>query len=123
MQLLTVITAAAGLLASASASPASKGKQNDNYKFHVQNWSAGCARAGCYYNFNVTGRRSGDKPAFKAYCSGSDVGYFESCEVLKGPVGIDVAAELAPYDVATANGIAAMGVSLRFTPNLEDEYP
>ncbi|RMY23647.1 hypothetical protein D0867_01913 [Hortaea werneckii] len=120
MQLIYAVTALAGLVAATSASPSSHSKRN--YKFQVQNWEAGCARAGCYYNFNVTGKRDGEKPAFKAYCSGDDSGYFKACELLKGPVGTEVAAELAPYDFTTANGIAAMGVSLSFTTNAETPY-
>ncbi|KAI7304770.1 hypothetical protein KC315_g15007 [Hortaea werneckii] len=117
MQLIYAVTALAGLVAATSASPSSHSKRN--HKFQVQNWEAGCARAGCYYNFNVTGKRDGEKPAFKAYCSGDDSGYFKACELLKGPAGAEVAAELAPYDFTTANGIAAMGVSLSFTTNAE----
>merc|ERR1712070_1329040 len=52
MQLLYAVTALAGLVAVTSASPSSRSKRN--YKFQVQNWEAGCARAGCYYNFNVS---------------------------------------------------------------------
>ncbi|RMY79980.1 hypothetical protein D0864_08856 [Hortaea werneckii] len=40
--------------------------------------------------------------------------------MLKRPAGTDIAAELAPYAfTTTANGIAAMGVSLNFTTNAE----
>ncbi|RMY80382.1 hypothetical protein D0864_08694, partial [Hortaea werneckii] len=74
-----------------------------NCKTQVHDWKAGCARAGCSYNFNVTGKRDGEKPAFEAYCSSDDSGYFTPCEMLKGPAGTEIAAELAPYDFTTAN--------------------
>ncbi|KAI6251536.1 hypothetical protein HI914_00110 [Erysiphe necator] len=45
----------------------------DGYKWDVTEWSAGCARSGCYYHFKISGSAfdSGIKiPAFAASCSG-----------------------------------------------------
>ena len=59
-----------------------------------EGWSAGCARAGCYYDFNVTIPTVENGPAgVKAYCSGSEEGYdssfsvpstFRNCRLLEG---------------------------------------
>jgi len=125
MQFLTLLTTAAGLIASTSAAPATS-SSNKDYQWSVSNWEAGCARAGCYYNFNVTGTKNGNAPAFKAYCNGDDVGYFTSCQLLSGSSqGLlgppDVAAELDHYNTSTADGIARLAVSLSFTTDAQ--YP
>lgn len=111
MQLLATITAAAGLLASASALPASNTNEDSAYTWQVSEWEAGCGRSGCYYYFNVTGAASDKKTAFKAYCHGTDEGYFTPCDLLSGAEGTGVAAELATYN----DTVAKMGVSLQFT--------
>lgn len=64
------------------------------WNWQVEGWSAGCARSGCYYNFNVTIPSVKNGPAgVKAYCSGSEQGYdssfsvpstFRNCQLLEG---------------------------------------
>lgn len=120
MYALTVLSAlAAGLFSTASAAPTPQvAGVPQEYYWNVTGWSAGCARAGCYYDFNVTGAIDGIRPGFLAYCSGDDVGYFKDCKLLSGvsTSGIPtVAAELATANLSNPDGIAKLGVSLSFT--------
>ena len=123
MHFLTTLTATTALLAPALAAPAAVADalpaalpQPDaeaapapapvttqankvapaNYWFNVTGWSAGCARAGCYYDFNVSAPQTPTYPGFKAYCYGADTGYFSACQILGGkPKGkAQVAAKL-----------------------------
>ncbi|KAK5135753.1 hypothetical protein LTR08_004739 [Meristemomyces frigidus] len=119
MQIITLLAATASLTTSSTAAPTgtSSGKDTAEYRWQVTGWSAGCARSGCYYDFNVTGPEDGNIPCFQAYCSGDDVGYFKQCEILSGSSTSSipsVAAELDHYNTSTADGIAAMAVSLSF---------
>lgn len=87
----------------------------EGYKWDVTNWTAGCARGGCTYDFNVTGAFANLYPGFKAYCSGKDTGYYQDCKILEDLTtsGVPfVAASLRPN---VQNGIATMSVSLKFT--------
>ena len=66
----------------------------ENWNWHVENWSAGCARSGCYYNFNITVPTvEGEIAGVKAYCSGGEQGYdnsftipsvYQNCRLLEG---------------------------------------
>lgn len=120
MQLISVLASAAALIAPslAAALPetfAAPSGLPEGYQWSVENWHAGCARSGCSYDFNVTGTITPPYPGFKAYCSGSDTGYYANCEILEGvsTSGIPfVAASLRPN---FQNGIATMSVSLSFT--------
>ena len=118
MHVLSILTAATGLIAASSAAPASTSSLRHSTKYHwdVTGWEAGCARSGCFYNFNVTGKKDGDFPKFLAYCSGEDVGYFKQCNILEGvtsKIVPSVAAELNQHSTEP-DGVAAMAVSLAF---------
>ncbi|KXT11673.1 hypothetical protein AC579_7043 [Pseudocercospora musae] len=85
------------------------------YSWCVENWHAGCDKAGCTYNFNVSSSQNNIYPGFKAYCSGTDTGYYSGCEILESASSSgnpSVAASLRPN---TGDGIATMSVSLSFT--------
>ncbi|TGJ88714.1 hypothetical protein E0Z10_g31 [Xylaria hypoxylon] len=116
-----LLTALAGA-SSASASVMRIAADSMEYDWAVTGWSAGCARAGCYYDFNITGAenltQSPATPAFKAYCSG----YYEGapytlCERLdEEDTDATVVAKLLPSNI-TANGsrYAVIQVSLEYT--------
>nr|URG42907.1 CEP127 [Alternaria solani] len=62
-----------------------------NWTWHVEGWSAGCARGGCYYDFNVSVPTiEGFTLGAKAYCSGSENGWYRKgnwyapCRILEG---------------------------------------
>jgi len=85
------------------------------YSWSVINWSAGCARAGCYYDFNITGPCTSNIPSFSAYCSGNDVGYYVACSINDdGPDTRGVAASLLPREQNTEGG-ARISVSFRYS--------
>jgi hypothetical protein len=126
----TTLAATFGLLSAAIAAPVdgdinySSGLPK-SYNWTVTNWSAGCARSGCYADFNVSGPLDNPRPSFLGYCSVSDSGYYQQCKLLEssqqasqqGPVNIpapQVAAYLEPYNLTTANGVAALHVSFQF---------
>ncbi|TID14110.1 hypothetical protein E6O75_ATG07342 [Venturia nashicola] len=96
--MVKLLSAAAALLAAASSVAASA--QWDP-QWNISNWEAGCARSGCFYNFNVTGRPDDVVPSFAAYCNGyeyrTNVTYFQPCAI---------------YDKGEGN----RGVSARFIP-------
>ncbi|KAJ4351181.1 uncharacterized protein N0V89_006520 [Didymosphaeria variabile] len=86
-------TALLALSASALATPVLQTRQMDipaNWTWHVSGWSAGCARSGCYYDFNVTVPTvEGQIAGVKAYCSGSENwyrlgNYYRNCQILEG---------------------------------------
>ena len=109
---------------------------NPKYKWHVTNWSAGCARSGCYYgirlnsfstqsphtykrksDFNITGAEYGHDPtipAFSAHCSGFGVGApFVPCNVFDDlPANRGVVAKLLPAKTGTG---AHIDVSFQWT--------
>ncbi|KAF2859206.1 hypothetical protein K470DRAFT_107370 [Piedraia hortae CBS 480.64] len=105
--------------------PVTNGHIPKGYKWHVTSWSAGCARHGCYYDFNVTGTADRGMPDFLAYCSGEDSGFFADCKLLKSGKRKDgppsVAARLGHYDVEKADGKARLGVSLAFEERLSKD--
>jgi hypothetical protein len=72
-------------LASTVTGTAFRTQAVEGYDWDVTNWSAGCARAGCYYDFNISGPADSNnpaRPAFLAYCSGSGEGAdYEKCEL------------------------------------------
>ncbi|PSN71403.1 hypothetical protein BS50DRAFT_486240 [Corynespora cassiicola Philippines] len=103
MVALTLLTLAAG----AAAAPALTARQQEipeGWTWQVENWHAGCQRAGCNYNFNITVPTvEGDIAGVKAYCSGYR-GYdtpdnYNLCQILEG---------------------ANNGVSAKFGPRPED---
>lgn len=88
------LVAAISLLASAEAAHLWSGPRAklvktkqavaSNYTWTVSGWSAGCARAGCYYDFNISAPAFSESvPAFNAYCSGFGEGApYDDCQVL-----------------------------------------
>ncbi|KAG4435435.1 hypothetical protein IFR05_009077 [Cadophora sp. M221] len=94
---------ATALAAPTPAPQAGTGVNDPAYFWSVTDWSAGCARSGCYYNFNISAPAYNDIPAFSAYCSGYTVGApFEPCGVnddLPGNRG--VAAHLLDAETGT----------------------
>ncbi|KXT02951.1 hypothetical protein AC578_10599 [Pseudocercospora eumusae] len=117
MQLLTTILFATTTLAAAlpQITGALTPDLPQNYTWCVENWHAGCIQSGCTYNFNVTSTKQNLYPGFKAYCTGTDTGYYTNCELLEyvSTSGVpSVAASLRPN---VDNGIATMSVSLAFT--------
>lgn len=93
----------------------------EGYDWDVTNWSAGCARSGCYADFNVSGPADDQKPprpAFFAYCSvfGEDAPY-EECTLLDtGDVARRVRAKLLPATRSNdTNTIAHIQVSYQYT--------
>lgn len=95
----------------------------EGYDWSVTGWSAGCARSGCYYDFNVSGPaddQSPARPAFLAYCSGfGEDGPYEECNLLdEADVARRVVAKLLPAirsnDTNTST-IAQIQVSFMYT--------
>ncbi|KAG8168948.1 hypothetical protein KVR01_001697 [Diaporthe batatas] len=95
-----------------------------SYTWSVTGWSAGCARAGCYYDFNISAPAfSNSVPAFKAYCSGFGEGTpYDKCELLDNNETIrQVAARLE--SVNTGGTGAHLAVSYEFVdPTSENAY-
>lgn len=120
MQFISILASAAALVvpSPAAAIPETTAAPSglpEGYQWSVEDWHAGCAHSGCSYTFNVTGAISSPYPGFKAYCSGSDTGYYADCEILEGVSTSGtpfVAASLRPN---VQNSIATMSVSLSFT--------
>ena len=119
MQLIAALASAAALVAPSMAlvipDVVSATGLPQYYHWNVTGWNAGCARAGCTYNFNVSGTIDNIYPGFKAYCNGDDTGYYKDCEILEG-----VSTSGTPFVAASlrpnfGNGIATMSVSLSFT--------
>ncbi|RYP74791.1 hypothetical protein DL769_003938 [Monosporascus sp. CRB-8-3] len=81
-------------------------EQKMDYVWEVTGWSAGCARSGCYYDFNITAEANTtsfpQRPAFSAYCHGFGEGApYELCDLLMEPkVPLAVEAKLLPADRA-----------------------
>ncbi|RYP30633.1 hypothetical protein DL767_006133 [Monosporascus sp. MG133] len=79
-------------------------EQTMDYVWEVTGWSAGCARGGCYYDFNITAEANTtsipQQPAFSAYCHGFGEGApYELCDLLMEPeVPLAVEAKLLPAD-------------------------
>ncbi|KAI1639644.1 hypothetical protein F4809DRAFT_595019 [Biscogniauxia mediterranea] len=80
-----------------------------NYQWAVTGWSAGCAEAGCSYDFNITGTANETarpaRPGFKAYCSGEGEGvpYQECTRLDSDDKPLRVVASLLSSN-ATTNG-------------------
>ncbi|KAJ8121190.1 hypothetical protein ONZ43_g2293 [Nemania bipapillata] len=91
------------------------------YDWEVTGWNAGCARAGCYYDFNVTGAANltsrPPTPAFKAYCAGDGEGSpYRLCTRLdEEDTDAVVVAKLLPSTVDNGTRIATIQVSLKYT--------
>ena len=110
---LLASTAIAGPVARQIAIP-------EGWNWQVEGWSAGCARAGCYYDFNVTIPTVENGPAgVKAYCSGSEEGYdssfsvpstFRNCQLLEG-VNNGVAARFNLREQSSPGQGGSMGPS------------
>ncbi|KAL1847106.1 hypothetical protein Daus18300_014046 [Diaporthe australafricana] len=128
------LVAAISLLASAEAAhlwskPAAKlvkakAPAPSNYTWTVTGWSAGCARAGCYYDFNVSAPAFSDSvPAFNAYCSGFGEGApYDECEILDDDASVrQVSARLEAVNT-TGTG-AHLAVSYEFAdPKAQGTY-
>ncbi|CAJ2502774.1 Uu.00g101680.m01.CDS01 [Anthostomella pinea] len=124
MRASTILTALAGA-SSASAAVmrlATTSLRALSYDWAVTGWSAGCARAGCYYDFNITGDANTtakpQRPGFKAYCSGQEGEGYRACTQLDSEGNdAEVVAKLFPHNI-TANGTSSLPhiqVSLRYT--------
>jgi hypothetical protein len=82
----------------------------ENWNWPVSGWTAGCARAGCYYNFNVTipsvDTEQWKIAGVKAYCNGYENGeygeenFYEGCQILEG-VNNGVAAKMSKRESST----------------------
>ncbi|KAI1502845.1 hypothetical protein F5X99DRAFT_407650 [Biscogniauxia marginata] len=121
MRVITVLAALAGT-SSASAVFLQMAAAQLNYQWAVTGWSAGCARAGCYYDFNITGAANETarpaRPGFKAYCSGQGEGSpYADCKRLDSDDdSLEVAARLLPSNTTTGgNRQAHIEVSLQHT--------
>ncbi|KAI1181973.1 hypothetical protein F5B17DRAFT_444615 [Nemania serpens] len=92
-----------------------------NYNWAVTGWSAGCARAGCFYDFNITGAANltsrPPTPAFKAYCSGEGEGSpYRLCDRLdEEDTDAIVVAKLLPGTITNGTRPATIQVSLKYT--------
>ncbi|KAL7622937.1 hypothetical protein AAE478_006616 [Parahypoxylon ruwenzoriense] len=123
MRVTSVLTAVAGA-SSASAAVMQIAATTLSWNWTVTGWSAGCARSGCYYDFNVTGIGNDTsrpaRPSFKAYCSGQGEGAdYRACTALE-EAGTDysVVAKLLPRNTAvneTSPAPPQIQVSLKFT--------
>ena len=82
--------------------PTSTLETSNDYTWSVSGWSAGCARRGCYYDFNITLPEYNELPELNAYCSGIEnvelPNYgvdFRACKLRdRLSEGIEVAAKL-----------------------------
>lgn len=114
---LSTITAALAAALPQSGYGSSTGLPSD-YHWDVENWTAGCVRAGCSYDFNVTGAKQDIYPAFKAYCSGFntyETYYFQDCKLLESNSTGSVPRVAASLPAGAQDGYAKMSVSLKFT--------
>ncbi|KAI3342248.1 hypothetical protein F4824DRAFT_485990 [Ustulina deusta] len=115
-----LLTALAGV-SSASAAVMRIAADSIEYDWAVTGWSAGCARAGCYYDFNVTGAENLTSrpatPAFKAYCSGDGEGSpYRLCQRLdEEDTDAIVVAKLLPSTTTNGTRHAKIQVSLKYT--------
>ncbi|OTB09074.1 hypothetical protein M426DRAFT_18459 [Hypoxylon sp. CI-4A] len=122
MRASSLLTTVAGVSA-ASAAVMKIASDDAGWDWAVTGWSAGCARAGCYYDFNVTGVGSTTAypktPSFKAYCSGEGEGAsYRACTTLQdSETDYEVVAKLLPSNSST-NGTSHkpnIQVSLQYT--------
>ncbi|KAI0479758.1 hypothetical protein F4859DRAFT_449114 [Xylaria cf. heliscus] len=117
-----IIFAAIAGASSASAAVLRIAADTMDYSWEVTGWSAGCARAGCYYDFNVTGAENLSSnpatPAFKAYCAGEGEGSpYRLCTRLDdGKDDAVVVAKLLPSTTQEdGSRPATIQVSLKYT--------
>ncbi|EHK96603.1 hypothetical protein M7I_7694 [Glarea lozoyensis 74030] len=109
----------------AAPAPVPQTTNNPTYSWDVTGWSAGCARAGCYYgklpHLPSPAPAHGTNPtvpAFSAYCSGSENGFglggdYRACNIFDDlPANRGVVAKLLP--APTGSG-AHIQVSLQWT--------
>ncbi len=131
-----LLTALAGV-SSASAAVMRIAADSIEYDWAVTGWSAGCARAGCYYgssesspygvilliivvDFNVTGAENLTSrpatPAFKAYCSGDGEGSpYRLCQRLdEEDTDAIVVAKLLPSTTTNGTRHAKIQVILKY---------
>ncbi|KAI1194800.1 hypothetical protein F5X97DRAFT_263953 [Nemania serpens] len=91
------------------------------YNWAVTGWNAGCARAGCFYDFNITGvgnlTSRPPTPGFKAYCSGEGEGSpYRLCDRLDSEdTDAIVVAKLLPSSILNGTRPATIQVSLKYT--------
>ncbi|KAI0408839.1 hypothetical protein F4802DRAFT_298648 [Xylaria palmicola] len=117
-----ILLAALASASSASAMVMRIAAETVTYDWAVTEWSAGCNRRGCYYDFNVTGAANltsrPPTPAFKAYCAGDGEGSpYRLCQRLdEEDTDAIVVAKLLPSNT-TVNGTrpAIIQVSLKYT--------
>ncbi|KAI1171407.1 hypothetical protein F4777DRAFT_582974 [Nemania sp. FL0916] len=122
MRAAIILTALASA-SSASAAVMRIAADTMEYNWDVTGWNAGCARSGCYYDFNITGAANltskPPTPAFKAYCAGDGEGSpYRLCDRLdKEDTDAIVVAKLLPGSSNSTNGTrpATIQVSLRYT--------
>jgi hypothetical protein len=88
--------------------------------WNIVNWEAGCARRGCFYDFNITALVDGLNPAFSAHCSGDEdrtnQTFFRLCGVNEDGLGNrGVAAKFLPRDDINYGAIKAIAVIFTYT--------
>ncbi|KAI1156926.1 hypothetical protein F4825DRAFT_140447 [Nemania diffusa] len=116
-----IVFAALASASSASAAVMRVSTESMVYDWAVTGWNAGCARAGCYYDFNVTGAANltsmPPTPAFKAYCSGDGEGSpYRLCTRLDDEdTDAIVVAKLLPSTIINNTRAAMIQVSLKYT--------
>ncbi|KAI1358372.1 hypothetical protein F5Y08DRAFT_119562 [Xylaria arbuscula] len=113
-----LLTALAGA-SSASAAVFRIAADSMDYNWDVTGWSAGCARAGCYYDFNITGAQNLTQrpatPAFSAYCSGDGEGSpYKQCKTNAEGTPAVVVAKLLPSNITNGTRHANIQVSLKY---------
>ncbi|KAI0134685.1 hypothetical protein BJ170DRAFT_591646 [Xylariales sp. AK1849] len=119
MRIAAVLTT---LAMAVSAFPAAmKVEAVEGYDWEVTGWNAGCARAGCSYDFNVSGVATDNapaRPAFLAYCYGFGEGSpYQVCDLLDdASVDRQVVAKLLPATKSNVSDyITHIQVSLQYT--------
>lgn len=120
MQLVHLFTALAAFIAPVVSVPTTQAKAprpQPDYWWNVTQWDAGCGTKACHYSFHVTAPKVGEYPGFKANCAGKDTGYFADCTIdwqtVPGSPMVSAKLKHQP-DPTHPNGVALMGLSLRF---------
>ncbi|KAI1355144.1 hypothetical protein F5Y01DRAFT_270924 [Xylaria sp. FL0043] len=121
MRVAVLLTALAGASSSVSAAVMRIAAESMEYNWAVTGWSAGCAKSGCSYDFNITGAENLTQypktPAFKAYCAGFGEGSpYRLCDRLDdGKTDAIVVAKLLPSNTTNGTRHAKIQVSLKYT--------
>lgn len=94
--------------------------ESSAWSWNIVNWSAGCARRGCFYDFNITAPANGLNPAFSAHCSGDEdrtnQTFFRPCGVNDDGLGNrGVGAKFLPRDDINYGTLEAIAVTFAYT--------